>query len=92
MVKARKHGWRAKLRPDLRSEMIKLPPSSTLRTYISDRELDPSNPRTKHIVVEMDITQPPLYNQFGIPNIVRRSYRFVKKIISLIFIAFSNNE
>ena len=37
-------GWRTKLKP----EMIKLPSEAELRPYISDDELDPSNPRTKH--------------------------------------------
>jgi glycosyltransferase involved in cell wall biosynthesis len=43
------HGWRAKVRP----EMIKLPAQTEMRTYISDDELDPSNPRTRHHIQEL---------------------------------------
>lgn len=45
-VKAGMHGWRAMLTAD----MITLPHTSDLRTYTSDDELDPSNPRTKHFL------------------------------------------
>lgn len=38
------HGWRVTLTPD----MIKLPSQAELNTYISDYELDASNPRTRH--------------------------------------------
>jgi hypothetical protein len=43
------HGWRAKLKP----EMIKLPSQTELRPYLSDDELDPSNPRTVHYLEEL---------------------------------------
>lgn len=43
------HGWRARLRP----EMIRLPSQSELRTYRSDDQLDPSNPRTQHYLEEI---------------------------------------
>jgi glycosyltransferase involved in cell wall biosynthesis len=42
------HGWRAKLRP----EMIRLPSQAELRTYRSDDQLDPSNPRRQHYLEE----------------------------------------
>ena len=42
------HGWRALLRP----EMITLPRQAELRTYISDDDLDPSNPRLRHHIEE----------------------------------------
>jgi glycosyltransferase involved in cell wall biosynthesis len=42
------HGWRAKLRP----EMIRLPTQAELRTYLSDDQLDPSQPRTQHYLAE----------------------------------------
>src|SRR5262245_57144344 len=38
------HGWRAQLTP----EMIKLPSQAELNKYISDYQLDSSNPRTRH--------------------------------------------
>lgn len=37
-------GWRASLKP----EMIKFPPQRELRTYLSDDQLDASDPRTTH--------------------------------------------
>jgi glycosyltransferase involved in cell wall biosynthesis len=43
------HGWRAKLKP----EMIRLPSQAELRTYVSDDQLDPSNPRTQHYLEEI---------------------------------------
>lgn len=43
------HGRRAKLKP----EMITLPTQAELRTYLSDDQLDPSNPRTQHYLVEV---------------------------------------
>ena len=43
-VQAGWHHGRAGLKP----EMIKLPTQGELRTYISDDQLDPSNPRTHH--------------------------------------------
>jgi len=43
------HGWRAKLRP----EMIELPAQSELRTYVSDDQLDASNPRSRHFLDDM---------------------------------------
>jgi glycosyltransferase involved in cell wall biosynthesis len=43
------HGWRTKLKP----EMIELPAQSELRTYVSDDQLDPSNPRTQHYLDEV---------------------------------------
>lgn len=43
------HGWRAKLKP----EMIDLPHEADLRTYRSDDELDPSNPRTVHFLEDL---------------------------------------
>ena len=42
------HGWRAGLSP----EAIKLPSRDTLREYLSDDSLDPSNPRTDHVLAE----------------------------------------
>ncbi|WP_243638038.1 glycosyltransferase family 2 protein [Rubrobacter taiwanensis] len=39
------HGWRARLE----AERILLPSQSELRTYTSDSELDPSDPRERHI-------------------------------------------
>lgn len=42
------HGWRAKSK----REMIKLPTQAELRTYLSDDQLDPSNPRTQHYLAE----------------------------------------
>ncbi|HEX8673602.1 MAG TPA: glycosyltransferase family A protein [Longimicrobium sp.] len=41
------HTWRATLRPDT----IKLPSRAELKTYTSDHELDPSNPRASHCFV-----------------------------------------
>lgn len=41
--------WRAKLKP----EMIKLPAQSELRTYLSDDQLDASDPRTQHYLAEL---------------------------------------
>lgn len=38
------HNWRAKLRP----EMIKLPSQAEMNRYLSDDQLDVSNPRTRH--------------------------------------------
>ncbi|HDH04201.1 MAG TPA: glycosyltransferase family 2 protein [Nitrospirae bacterium] len=43
------HGWRARLKP----ESVKLPIQSELQTYLSDDELDPSNPRTRHYLDEI---------------------------------------
>lgn len=43
------HGWRASLRP----EMIKLPVQAELRNYLSDDQLDSSNPRAKHYLAEI---------------------------------------
>lgn len=47
-VKAGWHGWRARLTP----EKIQLPSQSELRLYISDDELDSSNPRTQHYLAD----------------------------------------
>jgi len=47
------HRWRAKLRP----EMIKLPAQAELRTFLSDDQLDPSNPRTQHYLEEEWVAQ-----------------------------------
>lgn len=47
------HGWRSKVRP---SE-VKLPTQAELRTYTSDDQLDPSNPRTQHILAKLWIAQ-----------------------------------
>lgn len=44
------HGWRARLNP----QMIKLPKQADLRTYVSDGQLDPSNPRTQHCLAEAE--------------------------------------
>jgi glycosyltransferase involved in cell wall biosynthesis len=38
------HGWRATLKPD----MIKLPSQAEMNTYVSDDQLDASNPHTRH--------------------------------------------
>lgn len=46
------HGWRATIRPD----MIKLPTQAELNTYISDDELDVSNPRTRHCFLDEPMT------------------------------------
>jgi glycosyltransferase involved in cell wall biosynthesis len=43
------HGWRARLR----AEQIELPSESELRRYVSDEELDPSEPRTRHLLEEL---------------------------------------
>jgi glycosyltransferase involved in cell wall biosynthesis len=43
------HTWRVNLKPD----MIKLPSQSELKTYISDDQLDASNPRTRHCFFEI---------------------------------------
>jgi hypothetical protein len=43
------HGWRARLKP----EMIELPAQGELRTYVSDDQLDASNPRTRHFLDDM---------------------------------------
>jgi glycosyltransferase involved in cell wall biosynthesis len=43
------HGWRTSVRP----EMIKLPPEADLRTYLSDDQLDSSNPRTQHYCADI---------------------------------------
>jgi hypothetical protein len=43
------HGWRAKLKP----EMIRLPSQAELRIYVSDDQLDPSNPRKQHHLEEV---------------------------------------
>jgi glycosyltransferase involved in cell wall biosynthesis len=40
------HGFRRKLRP----EMLELPPAATLRRYRGDTRLDPSHPRTAHLL------------------------------------------
>jgi glycosyltransferase involved in cell wall biosynthesis len=45
------HGWRSSLNP----EMIKLPKQADLRTYVSDDQLDPSNPRTQHCLAEAEL-------------------------------------
>jgi len=42
------HGWRARLKP----KMIRLPSQAELCTYVSDDQLDPSEPRTKHYLDE----------------------------------------
>lgn len=47
------HGWRPKLSP----ELIKLPKQTELRTYLSDDELDPSNPRTDHYLAGLLTTK-----------------------------------
>lgn len=47
------HGWRATLKPD----MIKLPSQAELRTYISDDQLDASNPRTHHCFLDATIKE-----------------------------------
>jgi hypothetical protein len=47
-VAAGRSGYRAKLRP----EMIRLPPEAELRAYLSDDQLDPSNPRTQHYLFD----------------------------------------
>ena len=39
-------GWRATLKP----EQIRLPSQAELKPYISDDELDPSNPRAEHLI------------------------------------------
>lgn len=39
------HGWRARLS----TKLISLPSQEELKTHSSEEELDPSNPRTKHI-------------------------------------------
>ncbi len=44
------HGWRPQLKP----EMIKLPRQADLRRYVSDDQLDPSNPRTQHCLAEAE--------------------------------------
>jgi glycosyltransferase involved in cell wall biosynthesis len=43
------HRWRAALQP----EMIKLPAQGELRTYLSDDELDPSNPRSRPYLADL---------------------------------------
>ena len=48
-VEAQWHGWRAKLK----REMIKLPSQAEMRTYRSDDQLDRSNPRTCHYLVDV---------------------------------------
>lgn len=50
------HGWRADLQP----EMIKLPSCTELNTYISDSELDATNPRTRHCFLDESKRQDPL--------------------------------
>lgn len=45
------HDWRATLKPDL----IKLPSQAELKTYISDDQLDASNPRTHHSFLDATI-------------------------------------
>src|SRR3989442_9316183 len=45
------HGWRARLDP----QMIKLPKQADLRRYVSDGQLDPSNPRTQHCLAEAEL-------------------------------------
>ena len=45
------HGWRARLI----AEKIELPSQKELRLYISDDELDPSNPRTRHVSEEWSL-------------------------------------
>ena len=47
-VKKGWHGWRARLI----AEKIELPSQEELRLYTSDDELDPSNPRTRHVSEE----------------------------------------
>jgi glycosyltransferase involved in cell wall biosynthesis len=47
------HEWRSKLRPD----MIKLPSQAELNTYISDDQLDVSNPRTRHCFFAESMTR-----------------------------------
>jgi len=44
-------GWH-KLRARVRPEMIKLPAEAELRPYLSDGELDPSNPRVRHYLFD----------------------------------------
>jgi glycosyltransferase involved in cell wall biosynthesis len=46
------HTWRAKLRPD----MIKLPSQAELNRYISDDQLDASNPRACHYFLDESMT------------------------------------
>lgn len=41
------HGWRSSLHPDA----VKLPHQADLRMSVSDDDLDPSSPRTRHCVV-----------------------------------------
>jgi hypothetical protein len=45
------HSWRSRLKP----EMIKLPKQSELRRYVSDDELDPSNPRKEHYIAKAEL-------------------------------------
>jgi hypothetical protein len=52
------HAWRARVNRNLRPEEINLPSSSTLRSYISDAELDPSNPLKEHLVATMNLLSP----------------------------------
>jgi len=47
-VRAGWHGWRSQLK----ASDIKLPERADLRTYISDEQLDPSEPRTRHLTEE----------------------------------------
>src|SRR5215204_7379032 len=47
------HGWRARLL----AEKIELPSQEELRFYTSDDELDPSNPRTRHVSEEWALPQ-----------------------------------
>lgn len=47
------HGWRARLM----AEKIELPSQKDLRFYTSDDELDPSNPRTRHVSEGWTLTQ-----------------------------------
>ena len=47
------HGWRARLI----AEKIELPSQKELRFYTSDDELDPSNPRTRHVSEEWTLPQ-----------------------------------
>jgi hypothetical protein len=46
------HDWRAKLRPDI----IKLPSQAEMNTYVSDDQLDVSNPRTRHCFFDESMT------------------------------------
>lgn len=46
------HGWRATLRPDV----IRLPSQAEMHTYVSDDQLDVSNPRARHCFFDRPTT------------------------------------